>query len=192
MSLMYDILVIGAGPAGASAAIFSAKAGLKTLVIDTESGMTKRARVDNHYGLMGVDGPDLVETGRKQAQNFGAEFISEKATDIIELDEGSLEVTTDKGNQYQAKHVIMASGAAIMLAQEIGLTVIPGNEPKIKFVVEVDEAGRTSTEGIWAAGVVAGVSVHTIITAGDGARVAVNVISEIKGERYVDHDLLKA
>ena len=47
-------------------------------------------------------------------------------------------------------------------------------------------------DGIWAAGTVAGVSVHTIITAGDGAKVAVNVISEINGERYVDHDVLKA
>lgn len=189
---MYDILVIGAGPAGASAAIFSAKAGMKTLVIDNESGMTKRARIENHYGLMGVDGPDLIETGRKQAEQFGAEFIKEKAADIIELDDGGFEVTTDSGAKYLAKHIIIATGAAVMLAQEIGLTVISGTEPKIKFVIEVDEAGRTSTEGIWAAGVVAGLSVHTIITAGDGARVAINVISEIKGERYVDHDVLKS
>ncbi|KYD34538.1 Thioredoxin reductase [Geobacillus stearothermophilus] len=51
-------------------------------------------------------------------------------------------------------------------------------------------ARRTST-AIWAAGTVAGVSVHTIITAGDGAKVAINVISELNGERYVDHDVLK-
>jgi len=188
---MYDVLIIGAGPAGASAALFTAKAGLSTLVLDNETGMTKRARVDNHYGVMGIDGPDLVAVGRKQAEQFGAEILTEKVADIIELDEGGFEVKTEAA-AHQAKHVIIATGAAIMLAQEIGLTVVPGNEPRIKFVIEVDEAGRTSTDGIWAAGVIAGVSVHTIITAGDGARVAINLISEIKGERYVDHDVLKA
>jgi hypothetical protein len=44
--------------------------------------------------------------------------------------------------------------------------------------------------GVWAAGTTAGVSVHTIITAGDGARVAINLISDTKGERHVDHDAL--
>jgi len=43
---------------------------------------------------------------------------------------------------------------------------------------------------VWAAGTVAGASVHTIITAGDGARVAINLISATKGERHVDHDVL--
>ncbi len=52
-------------------------------------------------------------------------------------------------------------------------------------------SGKTNIEGIWAAGTCAGVSVHTIITAGDGAKVAINLISELNGERYVDHDVLK-
>ena len=51
--------------------------------------------------------------------------------------------------------------------------------------------GETSKKGVWAAGVVAGISAHTIVTAGDGARVAINVLSEINGERYVDHDVLQ-
>lgn len=48
---MYDIAIIGAGPAGSSAAIFAAKAGKKTLVIDSGKGMTQRAWVENHYGI---------------------------------------------------------------------------------------------------------------------------------------------
>ncbi|KPD00494.1 hypothetical protein LR69_01146 [Geobacillus sp. BCO2] len=58
-------------------------------------------------------------------------------------------------------------------------------------MIDVDANGKTNIDGIWAAGTVAGVSVHTIITAGDGAKVAINVISELNGERYVDHDVLK-
>ena len=56
----------------------------------------------------------------------------------------------------------------------------------------VDADGRTSVPGLWAAGTAAGVSVHTIVTAGDGARVAINLISEVRGERHVDHDVLRA
>ena len=74
---------------------------------------------------------------------------------------------------------------------KIGIITKAGTETRIKTVVEVDVDGRTNKPGIWAAGTIAGVSVHTIITAGDGARVAINVISELNGTRYVDHDILK-
>jgi len=57
-------------------------------------------------------------------------------------------------------------------------------------VIAVDVDGRASLSGVWAAGVAAGVSVHTIVTAGDGARVAINIISGQKGQRWVDHDRL--
>src|SRR5436189_267013 len=66
----------------------------------------------------------------------------------------------------------------------------PGTEPRIREVVTVDAEGRTSVPGVWAAGTAAGVSVHTIVTAGDGARVTINIISGQKGQRHVDHDVL--
>ncbi|MCR8643211.1 FAD-dependent oxidoreductase [Paenibacillus sp. N1-5-1-14] len=189
---MYDIIIVGAGPAGASAAIFSAKAGLKTLVLDNDKGMTKRAWIENHYGVMEIDGPSMVELGKKQALKFGAEIVETKVTFVGEAEAGEGLVVETEGGNYEAKHVILATGAIPELAENSGLTIVDGTEPRIKFVAEVDEFGRTSTPGIWAAGVAAGVSVHSIITAGDGARVAINVISEIKGQRYVDHDVLKA
>jgi len=71
------------------------------------------------------------------------------------------------------------------------LTTKPGTEPRVKTIVDCDAAGKTNIDGVWVAGTIAGVSVHTIITAGDGAKVAINVISELNGERYVDHDILK-
>lgn len=66
-----------------------------------------------------------------------------------------------------------------------------GREPRIKKIIKADADGRTSMKNVWAAGTIAGTSVHTIITSGDGARTAVNIISEMNGERYVDHDVLK-
>jgi len=186
---MYDMIIVGAGPAGASAALFAAKAGKKTLVIDSDKGMTKRAWVENHYGVNEISGPDLIETGKKQASKFGAEFIADQVSDITQNNQG-FEVETENG-KHQAQHVILATGLGVDLAEKVGLNTKPGTEPRIKTVLDVDSNGKTNVEGIWAAGTVAGVSVHTIITAGHGASVAINVISELNGERYVDHDVLK-
>lgn len=187
---MYDIVIIGAGPAGASAAIFAAKAGKKTLVIDHDKSVTKRAWIENHYGVMETTGPDLVETGKKQAAKFGAEFIQDAATKI-EKGEQSLIVHTEAGS-YEGKHVILATGMLADVAEASGITTKPGTEPRIKTILDVDAAGKTNVAGVWGAGTIAGVSMHTIITAGDGAKVAINVISELNGERYVDHDVLKS
>ena len=60
-----SVVIIGGGPAGASAAIFTARAGLLTVVIDADKGMTRRAWLQNHLGFTeGVTGPDLVDGGR--------------------------------------------------------------------------------------------------------------------------------
>ncbi|MFT9846434.1 FAD-dependent oxidoreductase [Aneurinibacillus sp. REN35] len=187
---MYDIAIIGAGPAGASAALFSAKAGKKTLVLDSDKGMTKRAWIENHYGVMELTGPDMVDIGKKQASKFGAEIIEDTVTNIVKTDTG-FQVEAEQGS-FEAQHVVLATGILVDLAEAVGLKTKAGTEPRIKTVLDVDAAGKTNIDGIWAAGTVAGVSVHSIITAGDGAKVAINIISEINGERYVDHDVLKA
>jgi len=186
---MYDITIIGAGPAGGSAALFAAKAGKKVLVIDSEKSVTKRAWLENHYGVIEISGPDLVETGKKQAMKFGAELI-EGAVENVEKAGSGFTIQTDK-ESFETTHVIFATGMMADLAEKVGLATKPGTEPRIKTIIDVDAAGKTNIEGIWAAGTIAGVSMHTIITAGDGAKVAINVISELNGERYVDHDILK-
>lgn len=186
--MVYEIAIVGAGTAGASAAIFAAKAGKKTLLIDNDKGMTKRAWVENHYGIMEITGTDLVEIGQKQAVKFGTELVNGTVTNIVKTDKG-FRLETDNGH-YEAGQVILATGAAVDLAEKIGVRLKDGTEPRINRVIDVDPEGRTNIDGIWAAGTVAGVSVHTIVTAGDGAKVSINVISQLNGERYVDHDML--
>lgn len=188
--MSYDVIIIGAGPTGASAALFTSKAGKKTLVIDNEQSVTKRAWIENHYGVEAIGGPDLVEIGKKQAAKFGTEFVTGKATQLVK-NEDSFEITTENGT-YTCKHVILATGLSVELAEAAGIATKEGTEPRIKSIVDCDVQGNTSVKGVWAAGTTAGVSMHTIITAGDGAKVAINVISELNGARYVDHDVLKA
>ncbi|MBB6730771.1 FAD-dependent oxidoreductase [Cohnella zeiphila] len=186
---MYDVAIIGGGPAGASAALFTAKAGKKTVVIDNNQSVTRRAWIENHYGAPEISGPDLVDTGRKQAEKFGAEFVAAKAVKLT-AGESSVTVEAEEGS-YEARHVIVATGLFVDCAEASGIRTKPGTEPRIKTIIDATPEGKTNLANVWAAGTVAGVSMHTIITAGDGAKVAINVVSELNGERYVDHDMLK-
>ena len=188
---MADIVIIGAGPAGASAAIFTAKAGKSTVLIDSDQSVTKRAWIENHYGAPNTTGPDLVEIGKKQAVQHGAQLVADKVTDVQKNGDGFV-VTTESGASYEAAHVVFATGMITELAGQVGVALKDGTEPRIKTIIDCDATGRTSIDGIWAAGTVAGVSMHTIITAGDGAKVAINIVSELNGARYVDHDVMKA
>ncbi|SEO94878.1 FAD-dependent oxidoreductase [Paenibacillus sp. OV219] len=185
---MFDIAIIGAGPAGASAALFTAKAGKKTLLIDSDKSVTKKAWIENHYGVPGLKGPELVDIGKQQATKFGAELVADAVVNVTKQENG-FKVETESSS-YEATHVIFATGLGADLAEKIGLEIKPGTEPRIKSIIACDASGKTNIEGIWAAGTIAGVSMHTIITAGDGAKVAINIISELNGTRYVDHDLL--
>lgn len=187
--MMYEVVIIGAGPAGASAGLFTAKAKKKTLIIDNNKSVTKRAWMENHYGVAEISGPDLVETGINQVKKFGGEVLQGEASTIKKSDSNFV-IETDQG-EFQAKHIILATGMSVALGERAGVNIKAGTEPRIKSIYDVDAAGKTNVEGIWAAGTCAGVSMHTIITAGDGAKVAINIISELNGERYVDHDVMK-
>jgi thioredoxin reductase (NADPH) len=188
--MTYEVAIIGAGPAGASAAIFAARAKISTVLIDADQGMTRRALVKNHLGLVdGITGPELVEQGHQHAKNAGATYIKVKVKSIAK-DAHGFTLTYETGETLKVKQVILALGAIPELGKSAGAQTKPGTEPYIKEVLVVDDQGRTSLPGMWAAGTCAGTSVHTIITAGDGARVAINLVSALKGERYVDHDVL--
>ncbi len=187
-----DVVVIGGGPAGASAAVFTARAGLSTVVVDADKGITRRALLNNHLGFPdGIPGPELVDRGRAHATNAGATWV-EGSAEAIEPGAGGLVVRVDGDRQFTATNVILATGTSVTVAEAAGVTTAPGTEPRIATIVAVDGEGRSSVPGIWAAGTVGGVSVHTVVTAGDGARVAINLVSDVRGERYVDHDVLPA
>ena len=187
--MQYDVAIIGAGPCGASAAIIAGRAKVRTLVIDADKGMTRMALVHNHLGLLEVTGPALVDRGHEQLQLAGAQL--EKAQlKTLSKDADRFTLVDDSGRRFSAKQVILCLGANPAVGKSAGATTTAGVEPYIKEVFVVDVQGRTNIEGLWAAGTCAGTSVHTIVTAGDGARVAFHLLSALKGERYVDHDAM--
>ena len=107
---MYDVIIIGAGPAGISASLYTKRANLNTLVIYSgESNLEKTEKISNYYGFVdGISGEDLFQTGIKQAQNLEIEIINEEVLKI-EMQEEGFKITTSK-KDYDAKTLILATG----------------------------------------------------------------------------------
>ena len=119
---MREVIIIGSGPAGYTAGIYTARAGLKPLLIasSVEAGgeLMKTTEVENYPGFpTGLQGPELMDAFRAQAERFGTEVLLD---DVIEVDlKGPIKIVkTGNGETFEAKTVIIATGAAY---RELGL-----------------------------------------------------------------------
>ncbi len=187
----YELLILGGGPAGASAALFAARAGLRTLVIDADKGPTRRAMLNNYLGFPeGITGPDLVEAGRAQATKAGATWVQATVEELRATDGGYL-VKLEDGGEHTAARLLLAQGRSVKLAEALGVTTVPNADGKSSHI-GTDREGRTNLPGVWAAGYGTGITMHALVTAGDGARVAINLISELRGVPLRDHDVMPA
>jgi thioredoxin reductase (NADPH) len=114
---MHNVVIIGSGCAGLTAAIYAARANLKPLVIDGhEQGgqLSLTTHVENYPGFPdGIMGPELIENMRKQAQRFGAEFKA-GAVSEVDLTERPFKITAGK-ESYETKTLIVAAGASARL-----------------------------------------------------------------------------
>jgi thioredoxin reductase (NADPH) len=114
---MHNVVIIGSGCAGLTAAIYAARANLKPLVIDGhEQGgqLSLTTHVENYPGFPdGIMGPELIENMRKQAQRFGAEFKA-GAVNEVDLTGRPFKITAGK-ETYEAKSLIVAAGASARL-----------------------------------------------------------------------------
>jgi thioredoxin reductase (NADPH) len=114
---MYDVVIIGSGCAGLTAAIYAGRANLKPLVLDGyEPGgqLSLTTHVENYPGFPdGIMGPELIENMRKQAQKFGAEFKSGAVTEV-DLSRRPFKIIAGK-ETYEAKALIVAAGASARL-----------------------------------------------------------------------------
>lgn len=124
MEQIYDIVIVGGGPAGYTAALYAARAGLKTIVLEKLSAggqMALTSQIDNYPGFEdGIDGFTLAEKMQQQAERFGAETELAEVT-ALRLDGDIKEIITNGGTFY-GKTVVIATGAN---PRELG---IPGEK----------------------------------------------------------------
>jgi thioredoxin reductase (NADPH) len=122
---VHDVIVIGSGPAGYTAAIYTARAELNPLVFEGTSfggALMTTTEVENYPGFRdGIQGPELMEEMREQALRFGADLQMEDV-ESVSLDGPVKEVVTAGGQTHRARAVILAMGAA---ARYLG---VPGEQ----------------------------------------------------------------
>lgn len=127
MESLYDVIIIGSGPAGLTAAIYTTRSNLKTLIVAGEKWggqLQLTSLVENFPGFPeGIQGPDLMTNMRKQAEHHGAEFVDANFTKG-EFDKKPFKIFAGD-REYEAKAVIIASGAD---AKWLG---VPGEAEKI-------------------------------------------------------------
>jgi len=180
---MREVIIIGSGPAGYTAAIYSARAALKPLMIasSVEPGgeLMKTTEVENYPGFPnGLMGPDLMASFQEQAERFGTEILFEDVTEV-DLTGDIKIVKTGSGETYEAKTVILSTGAAY---RELG----------------VPREQELSGHGVsWCAtcdGFFFREKVIAVVGGGDSAMEEANFLTKFASKVYVIHrrDSLKA
>ena len=112
--MIYDVIIIGAGPAGLAAGIYGKRAGFDILILDTSSisggQILNTYEIDNYPGFPGASGQEVADAMRQHCDKLGVEFARGRVTSIIDNDSTKDLVT--KKNTYTAKSIIIATGAS--------------------------------------------------------------------------------
>jgi thioredoxin reductase (NADPH) len=183
MSEIHEVIIVGSGPAGYTAAIYAARAQLSPILYEgsvTAGGaLMNTTDVENFPGFPeGVMGPDLMDSLRKQAERFGTKLITD---DIVSMDlAGEIKTIKDgSGNTLQAKAVILATGSAY---KEIGLT----NEKRL--------SGRGVSWCATCDGFFFREKVVAVVGGGDSAMEEANFLTRFASKVFVIHrrDSLRA
>ena len=113
---MYDVVIVGSGPAGLSAAVYARRAKLKTLVIEKAgySGgqIVNTSEVDNYLGLQGIEGFEMAMKFRTHAEYFEAEFLDDEVVNIQDKEDGTFDIVLKSEKAISTKTIILATGAS--------------------------------------------------------------------------------
>lgn len=179
---MPDVIVIGDGPGGLSAALFLAKNGKSVVVFGQDKTAMHWALLENYLGLPSIHGSEFQKIAREQAATKGAVLRDERVETVAAAESGYA-VTTEGGETLTAGAIVLSEGKSPKLALSLGLAWDPATG------VAADRNGLTALPGVYVVGRLArpGRS-QAIISAGDGAAVAIDILSREKQEDFVDWD----
>lgn len=179
-----DIVIVGGGVAGLSAAVFTARHGLDTLVVDAGGSILRRnAHLENFPGFpAGVNARQLLDLLGEQAERAGCDRVEAKVT-RVEVTGDGFAVETNCGDRIQTQYVVAATKNEVGYLDGVnGVGIIDRGTA----FIDVDERGRTGVEGLYAAGRVAEKPNQAAVCAGHGAEVAVTILED--DDRPFYHD----
>ncbi len=194
------MIVIGGGASGLSCVLTLASAkgrgwewaeGRRYLLLDTGRSDMNRALFRNVPGVPdGTSGKDLLRRLREQVESWGGvDIVQEKAV-RVEGERGSFRVLTEKGREFQSEFVVLATGFHRFDIECEGVEVVENaRSPKPGRIMVKHDGDQKVRDGLFVAGLLAGVSSMFATAAGSGVQVAVDILSEWAGSPVVVHDV---
>jgi thioredoxin reductase (NADPH) len=178
---MPDVIIIGDGPGGLSAALFLAKNKLDVVVLGQDQTAMNYALVKNYLGIFEILGTDFQKLARTQVMAFGGRIRDERVQGVARDGERWV-ATLETKERLSGRYLVLSEGKAPKLASQLGLHF---DETR---GIETDRNARTPI-GVYVVGRSArpGRS-QAIISAGDGAAAAIDILCREKGESFVDWD----
>ncbi len=181
-----DVCIVGAGPAGLTAGLFTARAGLETLIVNAGEPILRRnAHLENVPGFpAGVNSRLFLDMLSDQVERNGGKLTEVEVTNVTKSEDGQFAVMTADERAIQSDYVICASWAEsnyVADIDEIGLM-----KRGSKTYIDANDDGETGVDGLYVTGRLAGEPHQTVVASGHGAKVALLVIHDSDVPFYND------
>ncbi|ELZ86089.1 thioredoxin reductase [Haloferax elongans ATCC BAA-1513] len=182
-----DVVIVGGGPAGCSAGVFTGRYGLDTVIFDRgRSSLRRCAHLENYLGFPGgIDIDTLYDLMHDHAEEAGCEIVPDLVEEVSELETG-FTVTTQDGRTVTTKRVVAAARYGGEYLKPLGddsmfIQYEHDGEEQERFNRDYpDQDGRTPFDGLYVVAPVTDINAQAIISAGHGARVARTVIADAR------------
>lgn len=182
---MADVIIIGDGPAGLAAALFLAKSDMSVEVYGKNESWVHKALLRNYLGFSRIPGPEFLRLAREQVEELGAILVEAEITSIKMAEDGTFQIDAADGQGSTGDYLVITAGPKSDLLESLGLALDD------KGYAIVDRNGRTNVDKVYVAGwSTRADKIQAQISAGDGAAVALDILSRKKGKDFHDFDTL--